>query len=113
MQEKTLLKIAIIGALVGIFLLYIISGRITLDETSISNIENEGIGSDVKIKGVVKEVFNAEKLSIITISQPSDMNVLLFDNVSIAKGDYIEVIGEVEEYEGEMEVIGNRVRRIS
>jgi len=113
MKEKTLLRIAIIGALVGIFLLYVISGSITLDETSVGRIEDEEIGNDVKVKGRVKDVFNGEKLSIITISQPSDMKVLLFDNVSMSEGDYIEVIGEIDEYNGEREVIGNRVRMIS
>ncbi len=112
MKEKTLLRIAIIGALVGIFLLYVISGSIKLDETSIGRIEEEDIGNDVKVKGMVKDVFNSEKLSIVTISQPEDLKVLLFDNVSIDEGDYIEVIGEVEEYKGEREVIGNRVRMI-
>ena len=55
-------------------------------------------------------MFNGEKISIITITQPLDMKILLFDNVSIEEGDYIEVIGEIDEYNGEKEVIGNRVR---
>lgn len=106
------MKISIICALAGIFILYLISDNITVDESSIGKIEEEQIGNDVKVKGIVKDVFNGEKISIITISQPSDMKVILFENVSIAEGDYIEVIGEIEEYNGEMEVIGDRVRRI-
>ncbi len=112
MEEKTLLKIAIICALAGIFILYLISDNIEVSESSIGKIEGEQIGNDVKVKGVVKDVFNGEKISIITVTQPSDMKVILFENVSIAEGDYIEVIGGIDEYEGEMEVIGDRVRRI-
>ncbi len=112
MNEKTLLKIAIISALAGIFLLYLISDNISIDESSIGKIEEEDIGSDVKVKGRVEDVFNGESISIITISQPSDIKIILFENVSLSEGDYIEVIGEIEEYEGEMEVIGDRVRRI-
>ena len=112
MKEKTLLKIAIISALAGIFILYLISDNIEISESSIGNIENEDIGSDVKVKGVVKDVFNGESISIITITQPYDMKVILFENVSISEGDYIEVIGEIDEYNGELEVIGNRVRKI-
>jgi DNA/RNA endonuclease YhcR with UshA esterase domain len=41
------------------------------------------------------------------------MKIVLYENVSISEGDYIEVIGEIDEYKGEREVIGNRVRRIS
>ena len=112
MKEKTLLKIAIISALAGIFILYLISDNIVIGEISISRIEEEEIGNDVKVKGIVEDVFNGESISIITITQPSDMKVILFENVSIVEGDYIEVIGEIEEYNGEFEVIGNRVRRI-
>ena len=112
MREKTLLKIAIISALLGVFLLYIISESITIDESSISKIENEEIGNDVKVKGVVRDVFNGEKISIVTISQQEEMKIVLYENVSVSEGDYIEVIGEVEEYNGEREVIGNRVRVI-
>ena len=113
MKEKTLLKVAIICALIGVFILYIVSENITIDETSISNIEKEQIGNDVKVKGVVKDAFNGEKVSIITITQPDDMKVVVYGNVNLKEGDYIEVIGEIDEYNGELEVIGNRVRVIS
>ncbi len=112
MKEKTLLRIAIIGALSGVFLLYVISDNIELDESSIEKIKGEEMGNDVKVRGVVKDVFNGEKISIITITQPEEMKVLIMENVSFSEGDYIEVIGEVDEYNGEREVIGNRVRRI-
>jgi len=112
MKENTLLKIAIICALIGIFVLYIISSNISIDESSIGRIEEEDIGSDVKVKGVVRDIYNGEKISIITITQPEEMKIVLYDNVSLSEGDYIEVIGEIDEYNGEMEVIGNRVRVI-
>ena len=113
MKEKALLRIAIISSLVGVFLLYIISENISLDESAISKIENEDIGDDVKVKGVIKDVFNGEKVSIITITQPSEMKIILYDNVSVNSGDYIEVVGEIDEYNGNKEIIGNKVRVIS
>jgi len=112
-KEKTLLKISIICALSGIFLLYLISENITLDESSISSIEDEEIGDDVKVKGVVEDVFNTEQLTIITITQPEEMKIIVYDNVSLSEGDHIEVIGEIDEYEGERELIGNRIRTIT
>ena len=113
MNEKTLLKIAIISALTGIFILYLISDNVVLNESSISQIEGEEIGRYVKIKGIVDDVYNGEKLSIITVTQPESMKILLFENVSVVVGDYIEVIGEIDEYNGEREVIGERIRVIN
>lgn len=113
MKEKTLLRISIIGALVGVFVLYLISDSIKIDETSISKITDENIGNDVKVTGVVKDVFNGEKSSIITITQPEEMKIVVMENVSVKGGDYIEVIGDVQEYNGRLEVMGQRVRVIS
>ena len=113
MKEKTLLKVAIISALIGVFILYIVSENTTIDETSIGKIEEEQIGNDVKVKGVVKSAFNGKKISIITITQPEEMKIVVYENVSVKEGDYIEVIGEIDEYNGELEVIGNRIRVIS
>ncbi|MEA2036193.1 MAG: OB-fold nucleic acid binding domain-containing protein [Nanoarchaeota archaeon] len=117
MKEKTLLKIAIGCALIGVFVLYIISDSVKIDETSIGKIEEEDIGSDVKVKGRVERLYEGEKVSIITIIQPEDMSIIVMKqdnkNLSLEEGDYIEVIGEVDEYNGELEVIGNRIRVLS
>ena len=112
MKEKTLLKISIICAIFGVFVIYLISENVKIDEGSIGNIKEEGIGKDVKLKGVVNSVFNSEKATIITITQPEEIKVMLLGNVSLSEGDYVEVIGEVDEYNGELEIIGNRVRVI-
>ena len=78
MKEKTLLKIAIIGALVGIFVLFIIAESIKIDETSISKISGDDIGKDIKVTGVVKSVFNGEKSAMITITKPEEMQTSRF-----------------------------------
>jgi hypothetical protein len=113
LKGKMLLRVAIIGAIVGVFLLYIISQGIEVNENSIGKIEDEEMGNDVKLMGVVTGIYSGEDASIITVSQPSEMKVLVTGQVNLSEGDYIEVIGEVDEYNGEREIIGNRVRIIS
>ena len=53
---------------------------------------------------------------LITIEQPQDITVVLFksknESIVINKGSNIEVIGKVDEYKGELEIIGNKVRVI-
>jgi len=104
MKEKNLLKVALICSLVGIVALYFISENI------------DDIDKNVKVKGFVKDLFENEKVMIITIEQPQDMTIVLFksknESVGINKGSNIEVIGKVDEYEGELEIIGNKVRVI-
>ena len=116
MKEKTLLKISLIFALVGVFVLYLLSDSINIDQTAISKIKSEEVGNDVKVTGIVKNAFNGEKVIILTITQPEDIKVTIIKNnernISLKEGDYIEVIGEIDEYNGEKRLMGNRLRVI-
>ena len=51
---------------------------------------------------------------IFEVMQPNSVTVVLFESgVEVSEGDMVEVIGEIEEYEGKREVIGNKVGVIS
>lgn len=110
MKEKTLLKIALICSLIGLFTLYIISENLSIEEKTIDKIDN--LGEDIKLKGVVDKVINTENVVIVDVLQPQKISVVLFkdEDINISKGSTIEVIGKVEENNGEIQVIGQRVR---
>jgi len=110
-----LLKIALICSLLGLIILYIVAENISIDEKTIDKINKDDFGSDVKIKGAVNKIIDLENVMIVEITQPTNMPVVLFkeEDINLSEGDYIEVIGEIDEYNGELEVIGHRVRVIS
>ena len=68
----------------------------------------------MKILGRVTRFTETENVYFIEIQQPSTIDVLIFKNepLSLTEGDNIEIIGKIDEYEGEMEIIGNRIRVI-
>ena len=116
MKEKTLFKIALICSLVGIIALYFISEKISINEVSIDKINEIDVGKSVKITGRVEKVSDSGKVMFLEVGQEKieTIPVLLFKDsaVSLKKGDYVEITGTVENYEGEREVIANRVRII-
>jgi len=115
MKEKTLLKIALICSITGLFILYILSENISIEEKTIDKIDKSNFGEYVKVKGTVDKVINTENVVIIDVVQPQKISVVLFKedtNISINEGSEVEVIGKVEDYNGEMEIIGSRVRVI-
>jgi len=61
-------------------------------------------------------VVNMEKVSFLKVAQEKTevVSIVLFkeEDINLEKGDYVEVIGEIEEYEGKNEIIGNLVKRI-
>jgi|TARA_B100001971_G_C18144887_1_gene512499 DNA/RNA endonuclease YhcR with UshA esterase domain len=114
MKEKLLLKLALMCSVIGIFVLFLISENVVIEETTLDKIDGVDFGEDVKIMGVVEKVVNAENVIIIDITQPETVSVVLFkeENITIEEGSTIEVIGELDEYNGELEIIGDRVRVI-
>jgi len=114
MKEKTLLKIALITSLLGLLILYLISDNITIDEKNIEKITIENKDEFVKLRGVVSRVTDTERVTIMEITQPQQITVVLFKNenktMPIQQGNEIEIFGKVDEYEGKLEIIADRLR---
>ena len=114
MKEKTLLKTALISSLSGLLILYLISNNMEIKEKNIGKISIENKDEFVKLRGIVNKVADTEKVTIMEITQPQEITVVLFKNENkttpIASGNEIEIIGKVDEYEGKLEIIADRVR---
>jgi len=115
MDDSTLLKLALSFSVIGIIALYFFSEVIELEELPIENIDMNMIGDEIKIKGIVSNVRDFEKILIIDIKDMKTNNiipVLLFKdgNIEIKSNSEVSVIGEVQEYNGKVELIGEEVK---
>ena len=114
MQEKTLLKIALIMSLLGLLILYLISDNIEIKEKNIEKITLDNKDEFVKLRGIVNKVIDTERVTIMEITQPQQITVVLFKNenktMHIQKGNEVEIFGKVDEYEGKLEIIADRLR---
>ena len=114
MKEQTLLKTALIVSLFGLLILYLISDNIEIKEKNIEKITLENKDEFVKLRGIVNKVIDTERVTIMEITQPQEITVVLFKNenktMSIQKGNEVEIIGKVDEYEGKLEIIADRLR---
>ena len=113
MNEKTLLLIAFLGSLAGLFALFLLSENIDYSEKTIEKINAERIQDMIKLNGQVVSVNEISNITFISVMQPNYIDVIVFeDNISIFSGDNVEIIGKGEEYQGEMELIAHRIRVI-
>jgi len=111
MKESTLLKIALIISLAGLALLYLVSDKLEPSESSVEKITQGNIGEVVKVSGRINSVRTTDVVTFLTIEKTGEIKVIVFEQLDyLEEGMYIEVVGEIEEYEGEREVIGNAVR---
>lgn len=114
MKETTLLKIALVCSLVGLFALYFISTKIDVKDYKPS-ILSKNIGEDVKLNGIVAKISDAGDVVFIEVNQQNLVTVVLFtddDSLKLQAGDNVEVIGEVQEYKGKQEIIAQKIRVI-
>ena len=114
MDDKTILRIALVCSLVGVFILYLVSDNINISESNINKINKDNVNEYVKIKGIVTKITDLEKVMFIEITQPSSVDVIVFKdkNISLNERDHVEVIGKTEEYNGKKELIADRIRVI-
>jgi len=114
MKGNTLLKISIICAIIGVSALYFISEQMEVKQVSINNLTDEEIGKEVKIIGRVERASNTDKVIFLEVGEQKivTVSVVLFKDkdVALKEGDYVELIGTIEEYKGEYSIIANAVK---
>lgn len=110
MEDNVLLKIALSFSIIGIVILYFISGNIEAESYTVpkaSVIE----GDFVKVEGIVSKISEKDGTTFIELMTQSPVNIVAFGDVKkISDGDYVEVFGKTSEYRGEEEVIASKIR---
>lgn len=111
MNDKTLLKLALAWALIGIVALMFISEYTEAPTIKIIEL-GEHMGKSVYIQGNVTKATYTDKVTIFDISDgTSEITAIAFEqmNKTIKKGDAIKIFGKVDTYKNELEVVIDRI----
>ena len=110
MDERILLKIALISSIIGLMALFFIAQRIEITQTQIHSIDQTG--QDVLIKGVVTRLTDKEGLMFLEVTMPEKISVVMFKNnvIDVEKGDAVEIRGKTQEFQGQKEIVADEVR---
>ena len=112
MKETTLLKLALICSLVGLFVLFFISAKIEVKDYK-PNILNGNAGDDVKLTGTIAKISDKGDVAFIEVIQKIPVSVVVFkdkNNLKLKSNDSIEVYGKIQEYNGKNEIIADKIR---
>jgi len=106
MDERKLLSISFIFAMVGISILYFLD--VTQEVESVPFLESK-MGSVVKVNGVIRDIKRREGFVLLKVEKKDLIDVILFKD----KGDYflnesISIVGNVKEFNGKMELVGKK-----
>ncbi|MEK6916368.1 MAG: OB-fold nucleic acid binding domain-containing protein [Nanoarchaeota archaeon] len=110
MNESLLYKSAIIVSIVGLILIFFISNSIEINDTTIDKITNGETLDTVKLVGEVVEITEKSNVTYLLIAETKEITAIAFsNNLSIKKGDSLEIIGKVDEYNGKKEIIAESI----
>ena len=111
MEEKKLLKLALICSLLGTALLYFISLTISQEQKSFSLVQDEDYSV---ISGEVYSFSSHGNVSFVKIYQKLPVDVVIIGNnyIDLKNGDFIEVRGTKQDYEGKKELVADEIRKI-
>jgi RecJ-like exonuclease len=112
MEEKTLLKISFITAIIGLLILLFILERISLSKVNIENLTKENIDEKVKIKAELIQIIETPGLYLLTVKDFSgEISVVVFkdDLLDLKKGDILEIEGQVASYKDKIEIIAKKI----
>ncbi|RLE39423.1 hypothetical protein DRJ17_00540 [Candidatus Woesearchaeota archaeon] len=112
MQEKTLLKLSIILTIVGVISLFIYVDILNPREIEIEQLK-QNTDNVVTLEGTVINYKDYGKTAILKLAQPKTVEVFLFkkENISINKGEYVKVTGEVKKYAKGFEIVADSIER--
>ena len=111
MDEKKLYFISIVVTILGLAFLYFYAEEVDLEVKELDAIKpNEFI----KLQGVLTRVEAKDRVIFLQLQGEKVIttDVILFtsEELFLKPGDYVEVEGMVEEYQGKKEVIANKVK---
>lgn len=112
MDEKTLLKIALICSIVGVFIIFIFADRLEPSLISISSISHSLVDKDVKIRGTISSFKMTPSVLMLDIKDETGViKVVAFDKEDFKadEGQLVEVLGRVKEYKGVLEIESKKI----
>jgi len=111
MEEKTLIKISFITVILGLSFLFLYAEEFNL--RAIEDLSLIPSAEEIKLEGKVSSLTITDKAIFLELEGEKIIktDVILFPQGSIylKEGDYVEIYGEVEEYNNKKEVIASKV----
>jgi hypothetical protein len=112
MEDKHILILSIITAIIGIIALFIIMQNTEIKNKHIALLNNDDLDKKIKLNGKIISVNNNEKITIVKLETIQEIDIIIFENLSIKKNNKIEVIGTISEYNKKYQINAESIRYI-
>ena len=113
MKEKTLLKISLICSIIGLYALFLINERISVNSKKIAEINSTLLEKDISVRGEITRITKTEGLYLINIKDKSNKEIAIVvfkdQELELKKGNIISVEGTIKDYKGNLEILAKKI----
>lgn len=95
MREKTLIKISLIGTIVGIVILFAI--------TETMNLKSEG--NKIALEGIVEQISTSSDVTFMEIRPSDTITAVAFKELDIPLGKKVKLLGDFKKYKNKIEFV--------
>ena len=109
-MEKQLQRVAMIVMIVGLGLLYFVAEDYLPEMVTHLDVKQQ----EVRVQGVIERMTVKDTVQFIEIEgcKQERIKAIVFsgEDIYVKEGDYVEMRGEIEEYQGEKELIVSELK---
>ena len=111
MNDKLLLKLSFFASSLGIFGLFLLSSSVSLEPFEIGSIGEDLVDGVLLVRGEIVSVSQRSSLTLFVVEDSSGrMDMVFFDSLDLEVGSFVEVVGKVGLYKGNLQVVVEDIR---
>lgn len=113
LSERLLIRVSLLVTLLGLAALVLVSLTAELPLEHLSAVAEEREGESVRVEGYVVATRSAAggNVTILTLESALRRTAVVFRSVNVTEGAWIELTGNIEVYDGEPELVVERILR--
>ncbi|MFP4524128.1 MAG: hypothetical protein ACLFO2_02295 [Candidatus Woesearchaeota archaeon] len=109
--DSVLVRWSLAVSFIGLIGLAWLSTSIELPESQLSEARCR-VGETVRVEAVVEDVTTSGNVTILSLREECSLEAVAFERLDVGVGDRVEASGTVERYEGEPELLLERLSRL-
>lgn len=116
MNDKDLMKLSFAIAVLGIIALFLVTEQLEPIAVPVELIDSSYVGKNVVVNSTIKSLTIKDDNIFITLNE--GMRVVVFknkaldDNYNLKAGNKISVVGKVQLYKNELEIIAEKITKL-
>ena len=111
MNEKTIVRFSLLMILIGLGFLYLYADELELP--ALENLDSHPLQEKVRMHGTITSLQKSQKALFLQVQgeRIETMDIIFFpqEEPFLKEGDKVEVVGQVEEYQGKKEIVADKV----